>query len=62
MREAIISLGDEELKAIGYGKGVTPCRQARIREGEFLEDDGTRRVTQIAVENWIGKDRLDTLG
>lgn len=61
MREAIINLSDEELKAIGYGELVTLCRQAGIREVELLEDEGTRSVTQIEVENRIDKDRLDTI-
>lgn len=61
MREAIINLSDEELKAIGFGDLVTVCRQAGIREVELLEDEGTRSVPQIEVENRLDEDRLNTL-
>ena len=61
MREAIINLSDEELKAIGFGDLVTVCRQAGLREVELLEDEGTRSVPQIEVENLLDGDRLDTI-
>lgn len=38
MREAIINLSDEGLKALDYGDLVTLCRQAGIHEVELLED------------------------
>lgn len=61
MREAIINLSDEELQAIGYGDLVTLCRQAGIREIELLEDEGTRSVPQIELEQRLDGDRLDSL-
>lgn len=59
MREAIINLSDEELADIGYGGLVSLCREAGLREIELLEDEGTRSVPLIEVENRLDETQLD---
>jgi len=59
MREAIITLSDEELAAIGYGGLVSLCREAGLKEVELLEDEGTRSVPQIEVETQLDGAQLD---
>lgn len=61
MREAIINLSDEELKALGFGELVTMCREAGIRAVELLEDEGTRSVPQVELEERLDEDRLASL-
>jgi hypothetical protein len=61
MREAIISLSDEELEAIGFGELVSLCREAGLREIELLEDDGIRSVPKIEVEEQLDEQRLDSI-
>lgn len=59
MREAIITLSDEELAAIGYGGLVSLCRDAGLKAVELLEDEGTRSVPQIEVESRLDAEQLD---
>lgn len=59
MREAIITLSDEELAAIGYGGLVSVCREAGLKQVELLEDEGTRSVPQIEVETRLDESQLD---
>lgn len=54
MREAILSLGDSDLEAMGFGGLVSTVREAGIRDVELLEDRGTECVPQVEVE-----ERLD---
>lgn len=61
MREAVISLSDEELEELGYGELVTLCREAGIQGVEFLEDDGKSSVPQIEVEERLNEEVLDEL-
>lgn len=61
MREAIINLTDEELEAIGYDGLVTLCRQAGLSGVALLEDEGTRSVPQIEVEQRLDETELDAL-
>lgn len=61
IREAIISLSDEELEAIGFDELTSECREAGLREIELLEDDGIRSVPQIEVEDRLDEDRLDSI-
>lgn len=61
MREAIISLSDEELETIGFGDLVSLCRQAGLRGVELLEDDRIQSIPQIEVENQLNADRLDSI-
>ena len=49
MREAIVTLSDEELEALGFGGLVTHLRAAGVRDVELLEDRGTTCVPQVEV-------------
>lgn len=61
MREAIITLTDEEIEAMGYGELVSLVREAGVRDLELLEDEGRGGVSQIEVENRLDEDRLDSI-
>lgn len=58
MREAIITLSDEELEAMGFGELIALVRAAGPRDIEMLEDDGRSGVVQLAVENRLAEDQL----
>ncbi len=58
MREAIVTLSDAELEAIGFGGLVSSLREARIRDVELLEDRGTTCVPQVEVEERLDGDEL----
>lgn len=61
MREAIISLNDEDLETIGFKNLISECREAGIRDIELLEDDGVRSVPQIEIEEPLDEDRLESI-
>lgn len=60
MREAVVTLSDSELEAIGFGGLVSVLREARIRDVELLEDRGTTCVPQVAVEERLDMGALTT--
>lgn len=49
MREAIVTLTDEELEAIGFTGLVETVRAAGIRSIDMLEDEGTECVPQVEL-------------
>lgn len=61
MREAIVHLSDNDLADIGFRKLVSHCRRAGIRTVELLEDEGTRCVPQIEVNNRLSEDKLESM-
>ena len=62
MREAIVTLGDEELEALGFGGLVTHLRAAGARDVELLEDRGTTCVPQVEVAERLDEGALAFLG
>lgn len=60
MREAIVTLSDTELEAMGFDGLVSVLREAGIRDVELLEDRGATCVPQVAVEDRIDVDELRT--
>lgn len=61
MREAIVSLSDAELEAIGFGELVSHCREAGLRDIEMLEDDGYSCIPQVEVESPLDTHLLEEL-
>lgn len=60
MREAIVTLSDSELEAMGFGGLVSTLRDAGIRDVELLEDRGSNCVPQVEVEDRIDLDEVGT--
>lgn len=60
MREAIITLSDSELEAVGFGGLVSLVRDAGVREIQMLEDEGYTCVPQVEVEERLDEDALET--
>ena len=60
MREAIVTLSDAELEAIGFGGLVALLRAAGIRDVEMLEDHGVTCIPQVEVEEPLDTDELET--
>lgn len=58
MREAIITLDDSELAAIGFDGLVSLCREAGIRDVEMIEDEGYTCIPQVEVEKRLDVERL----
>lgn len=58
MREAIVTLSDSELEAIGFDGLVSLFREAGIRDVELLEDRGYTCVPQVEVEERIDANEL----
>lgn len=61
MREAIVTLSDSELEAIGFDGLVSLCREAGIRDVEMLEDKGYTCIPQVEVEEQLDPNELDEL-
>ena len=61
MREAIVTLSDADLEAMGFDGLVTLLREAGIRDVEMLEDRGTACVPQVTVGERLDPDALDRL-
>jgi predicted DNA binding protein len=59
MREAIVTLSDSELEAMGFGGLVSTLREAGIRDVELLEDRGSDCVPQVQVEERIDLDEIE---
>ena len=61
MREAVLSVGDAELAAMGIEELVALCREAGIREFEELACHGTGAVVLVATETALDAERLAAL-
>ena len=61
MREAIVTLSDAELEAIGFEGLVTRIRAAGVRDVELLEDRGRTCVPQVTVEERLDVEELAEL-
>lgn len=61
MREAVLSLSDAELEAIGFDGLVDALRDATVREVEMLEDHGTTCVPQVTVAERLDEEALEAL-
>lgn len=61
MREAIVSLTDEEIAHLGFGELVAEVRDAGIRDLQMLEDDGFTCTPQVTVAEPLDTNLLDTL-
>lgn len=61
MREAVITLSDEELAALGYGELVSLCREAGVREVELLEDHGRGGLAELVLDERLDETVLDEL-
>ncbi|WP_339102446.1 helix-turn-helix domain-containing protein [Haloterrigena salinisoli] len=61
MREAIVTLSDAALEAMGFEGLVALLREAGIRDIEMLEDHGTTCVPQIDVANRLDPEGLEAL-
>lgn len=60
MREAIVTLDDAELEALGFGGLVSRLRAAGIREVEMLEDHGRTCVPQVELGERVAPDELES--
>lgn len=60
MREAIVSMSDAELEAMGMGEVVSYVRDAGIRELEELACHGRGGVLQLEVESRLDGERLSS--
>lgn len=58
MREAIVTLSDSELEALGFGGLVSRLREAGVRDVEMLEDRGTDCVPQVEVADRLHVEEL----
>lgn len=56
MREAIVTLGDSDLEAVGFDGLVSTVGDAGIRDVELLEARGTDCVPPVEVEDRIDLD------
>lgn len=61
MREAVLSVDDEELAALGIQDLVSLCRSAGLRDFEELECQPTGAVIRIEVETQLDEDRLQAV-
>lgn len=61
MREAVVTLGDSALEALGFDGLVSTVREAGIRDLQLLEDRGTECVPQVEVEERLDLDEIGTL-
>jgi len=61
MREAVLSVSDEELAAMGIEGLVEHCRAAGLRSFEELACRGTGAVIQVEVEEVLDGERLRSL-
>ena len=61
MREAILSVSDDELAALGIQDLVSLCRSAGLRDVEELECQPTGAVIRIEVETRLDEDRLQAI-
>lgn len=61
MREAIVTLSDAALEAMGFEGLVALLREAGIRDVEMLEDHGTTCVPQIDVADRLDPEGLEDL-
>lgn len=58
MREAIVTLSDPELEAIGFDGLVSLLREAGLRDVELLEDRGYTCLPQVEVEEQLNTEKL----
>lgn len=58
MREAVLSVNDEELAALGIQDLVSLCRSAGLKDFEELECQPTGAVIRVEVESQLDEDRL----
>lgn len=58
MREAIVTLSDPELEAIGFDGLVSLVREAGLRDVELLEDRGYTCLPQVEVEEQLNTEKL----
>lgn len=58
MREAIVTLSDPELEAIGFDGLVSLLREAGLRDVELLEDRGYTCLPQVEVEEQLDTEKL----
>lgn len=58
MREALVTLSDDELEAIGFHGLVETVREAGIRDVEMLEDAGDRCLPQAELAEPIDVDAV----
>ncbi|WP_101297960.1 helix-turn-helix domain-containing protein [Halegenticoccus soli] len=61
MREAVLSVSDDELAALGIQDLVALCRSAGLRDFEELECQPTGAVIRIEVESRLDEDRLQAM-
>jgi hypothetical protein len=61
MREAIVSLSDEEIEALGFGDLVSMIRAAGIRDVEMFEDEGVSCKPQLELEATLDEGNLESL-
>jgi len=61
MREAVLSISDTELAALGIEELVSLCRDAGIREFEELACRGNGAVVQVTLEGPLDEERLASL-
>lgn len=59
MREAIVTLGDEELESPGFDGLVSLLREAGIRSVEMIEDHGSTCIPQVEVQERLDGDALN---
>jgi DNA-binding CsgD family transcriptional regulator len=60
MREAIVSMSDAELEAMGMGDVVSYVRDAGVRDLEELDCHGRGGLLQLEVESELDGDRLSS--
>jgi DNA-binding CsgD family transcriptional regulator len=61
MREAVVSIGDADLAALGLDDLVSLCRDAGLLDFEEFACLGTGAVVQVEVETRLDEGRLDAL-
>ena len=61
MREAVLSVNDEELAVLGIQDLVSLCRSAGLRDFEELECQPTGAVIRIEAETQLNEDRLQAV-
>jgi len=61
MREAVLSISDTELAALGIEELVSLCRDAGIREFEELACRGNGAVVQVILDGPLDEERLASL-
>jgi predicted DNA binding protein len=61
MREAVLSVSDNELAALGIQDLVSLCRSAGLRDFDELECQPMGAVIRIEVDTQLDEDRLQTI-